>query len=154
MSGERGTALHWAPVACRRRRARGRAGFIWVAGCHPSCVPSRLRVSWEASADWRLRYHRALAQVFSPAFRRQSRWSLVKPVPDLGNEESPYAEVAAFYEFWYTFKSWREFPHPDEEDVEQAESREHRCAAPTTYHHLLPLAGGIPRLPCGRPTLF
>lgn len=26
----------------------------------------------------------------------------------------------------YTFKSWREFPHPDEEDVEAAESREHR----------------------------
>ncbi len=28
--------------------------------------------------------------------------------------------------FRFTFKSWREFPHPDEEDVECAESREHR----------------------------
>ncbi len=35
-------------------------------------------------------------------------------------------QVNAFYDFWYTFKSWREFPHPDEEDVEGAESREHK----------------------------
>lgn len=28
-------------------------------------------------------------------------------------------KVDAFYDFWYTFKSWREFPHPDEEDIEQ-----------------------------------
>ena len=28
-------------------------------------------------------------------------------------------QVDAFYNFWYAFKSWREFPHPDEEDIEQ-----------------------------------
>ena len=28
-------------------------------------------------------------------------------------------QVDAFYDFWYTFKSWWEFPHPDEEDIEQ-----------------------------------
>jgi hypothetical protein len=28
-------------------------------------------------------------------------------------------QVDAFYNFWYGFKSWREFPHPDEEDIEQ-----------------------------------
>ena len=27
--------------------------------------------------------------------------------------------VDAFYTFWFSFKSWREFPHPDEEDIEQ-----------------------------------
>jgi DnaJ family protein C protein 2 len=27
--------------------------------------------------------------------------------------------VDAFYNFWFSFKSWREFPHPDEEDIEQ-----------------------------------
>lgn len=32
----------------------------------------------------------------------------------------------SFYDFWFSFRSWREFPHPDEEDIEQAESREHR----------------------------
>lgn len=25
----------------------------------------------------------------------------------------------AFYSFWFGFKSWREFPHPEEEDIEQ-----------------------------------
>lgn len=31
-----------------------------------------------------------------------------------------------FYDFWFSFKSWRVFPHEDEEDVEQAEFREQR----------------------------
>ncbi|KXZ42767.1 hypothetical protein GPECTOR_119g398 [Gonium pectorale] len=65
-------------------------------------------------------------KVFSPAFRRNARWSSVEPVPDVGDENTPWEQVSKFYDFWYTFKSWREFPHPDEEDVECAESREHR----------------------------
>lgn len=40
--------------------------------------------------------------------------------------------VDRFYKFWFGFKSWREFPHPDEEDIEQAECREDRC--PLTLH--------------------
>ncbi|GAB4822471.1 hypothetical protein N2152v2_009517 [Parachlorella kessleri] len=71
-------------------------------------------------------------KVFGPAFRRNSRWSTNQPVPDLGDDSLPIdkasadRQVDAFYDFWYTFRSWREFPHPDEEDIEQAESREHR----------------------------
>lgn len=49
-----------------------------------------------------------------------------KSVPDLGNEESPWDAVCSFYDFWFSFKSWREFPHPDEEDPAQAECREHK----------------------------
>jgi hypothetical protein len=47
-------------------------------------------------------------------------------VPDVGDESSSWEAVSAFYDFWYGFRSWREFPHPDEEDVEGAESREHK----------------------------
>ena len=47
-------------------------------------------------------------------------------MPDVGDEETPYAAVDKFYDFWFAFKSWREFPHADEEDVEQAESREEK----------------------------
>ncbi|GLC41260.1 hypothetical protein PLESTB_001081800 [Pleodorina starrii] len=65
-------------------------------------------------------------KVFGPAFRRNARWSSVEPVPDVGDDSTPWEDVSKFYDFWYTFKSWREFPHPDEEDVEAAESREHR----------------------------
>lgn len=65
-------------------------------------------------------------KVFGPAFRRNARWSSAQPVPDVGDENTPWDDVSKFYDFWFTFKSWREFPHPDEEDVECAESREHR----------------------------
>lgn len=65
-------------------------------------------------------------QVFAPAFRRNTRWSVAQPVPEVGDESTPYANVDKFYDFWFGFKSWREFPHPDEEDTEQAESREER----------------------------
>ncbi|KAF8060498.1 histidine--tRNA ligase [Scenedesmus sp. PABB004] len=65
-------------------------------------------------------------KVFGPAFRRNARWSSEPAVPEVGDESTPWEEVSAFYDFWYAFRSWREFPHPDEEDVEGAESREHR----------------------------
>jgi hypothetical protein len=68
----------------------------------------------------------ARTQVFGPAFRRNTRWSVDKNVPDVGDDTSSWEDVTKFYDFWYTFKSWREFPHPEEEELEAAESREHR----------------------------
>ncbi|XP_054803477.1 uncharacterized protein LOC129306776 [Prosopis cineraria] len=65
-------------------------------------------------------------KVFGPAFMRNGRWSVNQPVPSLGDNKTPLKEVDNFYSFWYTFKSWREFPHADEFDLEQAESRDHR----------------------------
>lgn len=65
-------------------------------------------------------------QVFGPAFRRNSRWSVHTPVPTVGDEQTSWEEVDSFYDFWFQFKSWREFPHPDEEDLEQAECREEK----------------------------
>lgn len=65
-------------------------------------------------------------KVFGLAFMRNGRWSVTQPVPSLGNETTPLKEVDSFYDFWYSFKSWREFPHADEFDLEQAESRDHK----------------------------
>ncbi|XP_023552225.1 dnaJ homolog subfamily C member 2-like [Cucurbita pepo subsp. pepo] len=64
--------------------------------------------------------------VFGPAFMRNGRWSVNQSVPSLGDDKTPLKEVDDFYNFWYTFKSWREFPHADEFDLEQAESRDHK----------------------------
>jgi DnaJ family protein C protein 2 len=63
---------------------------------------------------------------FGPGFASLERFSERTPVPSLGGPEAPYAEVDAFYSFWGAFKSWREFPHPEEEDTELANSREHK----------------------------
>ncbi len=74
--------------------------------------------------------------MFGPAFKRNSRWSVTQPVPDVGDDETAYAAVDKFYDFWFSFKSWREFPHADEEDVEQAESREEKRCAFGPFPHL------------------
>lgn len=65
-------------------------------------------------------------KVFGPAFLRNGRWAVNQPVPQLGDDNTPLKEVDSFYNFWYGFKSWREFPHADEFDLEQAESRDHK----------------------------
>ncbi|BAT86741.1 dnaJ homolog subfamily C member 2-like [Vigna umbellata] len=65
-------------------------------------------------------------KVFGPAFMRNGRWSVNQPIPTLGDDNTTLKEVDNFYNFWYSFKSWREFPHADEFDLEQAESRDHK----------------------------
>ncbi|XP_076942915.1 uncharacterized protein LOC143612951 [Bidens hawaiensis] len=65
-------------------------------------------------------------KVFGPAFMRNGQWSVSQPIPSLGDDNTPLKEVDAFYDFWFSFKSWREFPHEDEFDLEQAESRDHK----------------------------
>lgn len=65
-------------------------------------------------------------KVFGPVFARNGRWSIIQPVPSLGDNETDITSVDDFYDFWWTFKSWREFPHADDFDLEQAESREHK----------------------------
>ena len=72
----------------------------------------------------------AFFAAFAPAFKRQARWSAAPggadAVPELGGADAPWEQVDKFYDFWFAFKSWREFPHEDEEDVEGAESREEK----------------------------
>lgn len=65
-------------------------------------------------------------KVYGPVFLRNARWSVVQQVPVLGDDDTPLHEVDKFYDFWNSFKSWREFPDANEYDLEEAESREHK----------------------------
>jgi hypothetical protein len=119
---------------CARRRRRQRhvgagEGEGRGAGRAPAPPPARRRTR-------RRRCHQPAGVPLLHATASQHPLHL-RPVPVHPPSPSPThspcpspppktTQVTAFYDFWYTFKSWREFPHPDEEDVEAAESREHR----------------------------
>jgi DnaJ family protein C protein 2 len=63
---------------------------------------------------------------FGPGFSGLARFSERQPVPELGSAGSAFSAVDSFYDFWFAFKSWREFQHEDEEDVEVADCREQK----------------------------
>merc|ERR1712136_601127 len=46
--------------------------------------------------------------VFGPVFRRNAMWSVKRPVPDLGDKDTPIAQTNKFYDFWNSFDSRRD----------------------------------------------
>ena len=64
--------------------------------------------------------------VYGEVFRRNERYSVVKPVPQLGDLNSSDDDVHAFYDFWLGFRSWRDFSYLNEHQVESAQSREEK----------------------------
>ena len=67
-------------------------------------------------------------QMFTSVFERNSHFSTIQPVPELGDKDTPYTQVQDFYRFWFGFSSWREFSYLDDEefDPEKGESREEK----------------------------
>jgi len=73
-------------------------------------------------------------EAFASVFKRNGKWSENKPVPELGDADTPYEKVQKFYEFWFNFESWRDLDEAIIEengddcfqDVEEAESRDER----------------------------
>ena len=64
--------------------------------------------------------------VFGPPFARQAKFSSSTPVPQCGDEDTPYEQVSKFYKFWFAFSSWRDFGLLAEHDYKEAEDREER----------------------------
>lgn len=48
-------------------------------------------------------------EIFGKCFTNNSRYSTIKPVPNIGEENTTIEEVQKFYKFWDSFKTWREF---------------------------------------------
>ena len=46
---------------------------------------------------------------FNTCFKRNAKFAATKPVPEIGDENTPIAEVFKFYKYWDQFKTWREF---------------------------------------------
>lgn len=63
---------------------------------------------------------------WSPVFQAESRFSNKQPVPQLGDDETSEAEVRAFYDFWYSFDSWRTFEYLNEDVPDDGESRDQK----------------------------
>lgn len=64
---------------------------------------------------------------FDPVFKRNARFAVKKPVPELGNMDTPLANVRKFYEYWIRFESWRDFTGVDaEHKPDDAGSREEK----------------------------
>jgi DnaJ family protein C protein 2 len=57
---------------------------------------------------------------FSAVFNRNAMWAKKKPTPNLGDLNTPIAEVKKFYKYWDNFESWREFSQYDEYDLNDA----------------------------------
>ena len=70
--------------------------------------------------------HRRLLQAVRPRLRAQLAVVGVQPAPLLGDASAPFDDVAEFYNFWFAFKSWRDFADADEYDVGEAGFREEK----------------------------
>jgi len=62
-------------------------------------------------------------ELFTRCFNNNARFSVTKPVPSLGDANTPLNDVYKFYKFWDTFRTWREFSQYDEYDTEEAQDR-------------------------------
>jgi DnaJ family protein C protein 2 len=47
--------------------------------------------------------------IFGKCFTRNARFAVKKPVPELGDMETPTVTVNKFYNYWVNFESWRDF---------------------------------------------
>eukprot|EP00474_Spongospora_subterranea_P009927 CRZ10385.1 hypothetical protein [Spongospora subterranea] len=68
----------------------------------------------------------AFFKQFGPCFDRNAWFSEAQPAPLLGTAETSFDDVDNFYDFWFSFKSWRDFSADCEHKPELAENREER----------------------------
>jgi DnaJ family protein C protein 2 len=65
-------------------------------------------------------------ELYHAVFSREARFAKHATVPHIGNIDTPREEVDNFYQFWFSFDSWRSFEYHDEEDADNAEGRDEK----------------------------
>ena len=55
---------------------------------------------------------------YGPVFMKNAIWSKKKPIPKLGDMNTPIEKVKRFYKFWFNFVSWRDFIAEGEYNLE------------------------------------
>jgi len=65
-------------------------------------------------------------KLWSNVFKAEGRFSKTQPVPKFGDEKSTKEEVDEFYNFFYSFDSWRSFEYQDEDVPDDNENRDQK----------------------------
>ncbi|KAI1259059.1 DnaJ domain-containing protein [Xylariaceae sp. FL1019] len=65
-------------------------------------------------------------KLWGRVFKAEGRFSNQQPVPLLGDDKSTKEDVDAFYNFWYSFDSWRTFEYLDEDVPDDNENRDQK----------------------------
>jgi DnaJ family protein C protein 2 len=65
-------------------------------------------------------------KLWSRVFKAEGRFSRTQPVPKFGDEKSTKEEVEEFYNFFYSFDSWRSFEYQDEDVPDDNENRDQK----------------------------
>jgi DnaJ family protein C protein 2 len=65
-------------------------------------------------------------KLWNPFFASEARFSNRQPVPALGSLSSTRPEVEAFYNFWFTFDSWRSFEYLDKDPPDDGDNRDNK----------------------------
>lgn len=111
--------------------------FIKIKEAYDLLLDPVKRKQYDSSLDFdeslpKFRQGDDFFEVFGEAFRRNARFSVKRPVPDLGTAEDEPRSWKRFYDFWNGFQSWRDpvmlAQQAGEEicDLAEAECREER----------------------------
>jgi DnaJ family protein C protein 2 len=66
-------------------------------------------------------------KLFDTVFKRNARFAVRKPVPEIGDADTPMQDVYKFYDYWVRFESWRDFTGVGaEHKPDEASSREEK----------------------------
>lgn len=68
----------------------------------------------------------AFLDLYGPIMTSNGRFSVVKPVPQIGGVDASHEDLIAFYNFWKSFGTWREFNSFDEHNPDDADSRDEK----------------------------